>query len=420
MRIRSLLIGAVLAVGGAAPAPVSAQAVTPPANDDCLACHGDASAARADGRPVAVQPEVFGASVHGAAGVACVDCHADLAVVTEFPHPEKLAPVNCAACHEAVVTQYRAGVHAQAIAGGSTQAATCASCHGVHDIKPASDPASRTHHLRVAATCGACHGPQGARTGAPNGAAGFEDSIHGRALRDKGLVVAPNCASCHSSHELRTPTDPASAVNRANVMGTCTRCHVGIRPLYEGSVHGQAVKAGNALAPVCADCHTAHEIGSVQTDVWKLGIIRECGTCHEQSLRTYRDTFHGKVTELGFTRVAKCADCHGSHEILPASNPASLVSPGRRLATCQQCHPAANASFAQYDPHADPRDRARNPMLYYTSLFMQVLLGGVFLFFGMHTLLWFPRSFQARRERALRHRAAADPELESPSSGEET
>ena len=30
---------------------------------------------------------------------------------------------------------------------------------------------------------------------------------------------------------------------------------------------------------------------------------------------------------------------------------------------------------------------------------MQVLLGGVFLFFGMHTLLWFPRAWQVRRDR---------------------
>ena len=143
------------------------------------------------------------------------------------------------------------------------------------------------------------------------------------------------------------------------------------------------MKAGNALAPVCADCHTAHDIGSVDTDQWKLAIVRECGTCHEQSFRTYRDTFHGKITALGFTRVAKCADCHGSHGILPASNPASMISPQRRLATCQQCHPAANANFALYDPHADPHDHDRNPMLYYTSVFMKLLLGGVFLFFGI-------------------------------------
>ena len=280
----------------------------------------------------------------------------------------------------------------------------------MHDIKPASDPASRTHHLRVAPTCGVCHGPRGARTGAPSVASHFEDSIHGRALRKQGLVVAPNCASCHGPHEIRKKTDPASTVNRANVVGTCTKCHEGIRPAYEQSVHAQAVKAGNALAPVCADCHTAHDIGSVETDAWKLGIIRECGTCHEQSLRTYRDTFHGKISELGFTRVAKCADCHGAHDILPASNPASMISPQRRLSTCQQCHPTANANFALYDPHADPHDRDRNPVLHYTALFMKLLLGGVFLFFGIHTLLWFPAIVAGPARPRSRARRPAAPE----------
>jgi hypothetical protein len=418
MRSRDVISSLILlALSAVAPPAVSGQPAKPPTNDDCLTCHGDTSAARADGRPVAVLPEVYATSVHGAAGAACVDCHADLATTTEFPHAEQLQPATCVTCHAAEVTQYQAGAHAKARAGGRAQAARCASCHGTHDMRPSSDPASRTHHLRVAATCGACHGPKGKGTGAPSVAAHFDDSIHGQALSRQGLVVAPNCASCHGAHEIRPKADPASAVNRRSIVATCTKCHLGIRPVYEQSVHAQAVQAGNPLAPVCADCHTAHDIGRVEADAWQLGIIRECGTCHEQSLRTYRDTFHGKITELGFTRVAKCADCHGAHDILPASSPASTVSPARRLTTCQQCHPGANANFAKYDPHADPGDRGRNPMLYFASMFMKTLLGAVFLFFGIHTLLWFPRSLQVRRARVRHH---GRPTRGQPSSGEES
>lgn len=399
MRWLSFLLAAgLLALPRATSARAAAAA---PTNDDCLTCHGDPGAARADGRPVAVKPETFGASVHGAAGLACVDCHADLAKATEFPHAEKLQPVNCATCHEAAVTQYTASVHAQARARGETQAATCIDCHGMHDIRPKTDPMSRTHHLSVAATCGRCHGPKGARGASPVFTQ-FEDSIHGRALLAKGLVVAPNCASCHMAHEVRRKADPASHVFRTNIVATCTKCHEGIKPVYEKGVHAQAVKAGNALAPVCADCHTAHGIAATDTSNWQLQILRECGTCHEQSLRTYRDTFHGRVTELGFTRVAKCADCHGAHDILPASNPLSTISPQGRVATCQKCHPGANENFSRYDPHADPHNVARNPLLSYASRFMQLLLGGVFLFFGIHTLLWFPRSWQVRRDRQRR------------------
>lgn len=373
-----------------------------PSNDDCLACHGDSSSVRADGRPVAVAPDAFAGSVHGAMGLTCVTCHTDLATLTEYPHPEKLKPAECSTCHEEPVAKFLTSAHAAARAGGNARSATCADCHGMHDIKASSDPASRTNHFNVAATCGACHGPSGTKSGAPAVLSHFQDSIHGQALTRTGLVVAPNCASCHGAHDIVAKGDAASRVHRNNIVDTCTKCHSGIRPAYEGGVHAQAVASGNAKAPVCADCHTAHDIGSVATDQWQLGIIRECGTCHEQSLRTYRDTFHGKVTELGFTRVAKCADCHGAHGILPASNPMSMVSPERRLTTCQQCHPTANANFAKYDPHADPHDEKRNPGLHYATFFMKALLGGVFAFFGIHTLLWFPRSLQARRERGQR------------------
>src|SRR3989338_4809443 len=65
-------------------APVeAAQTPTAPANDDCLACHGDSTATRGNGSSIAVALEVFGRSTHGT--LACVDCHADLAKNTDWP-----------------------------------------------------------------------------------------------------------------------------------------------------------------------------------------------------------------------------------------------------------------------------------------------------------------------------------------------
>jgi nitrate/TMAO reductase-like tetraheme cytochrome c subunit len=386
--------------------PLAADTPKPPANDDCLVCHGEPSTIRADGRPVVVAPAAFNASVHGTLGMTCVDCHADLAHTTDFPHAERLARVNCATCHDKPVAEHSATVHGHASTAGAP-AASCVDCHGMHDILPASDPASRTYALNIPATCGRCHGRSGPPA-APKVADEYRDSIHARALLAKGLVVAPTCVSCHGAHDVRRHADEHSKVARAQVVATCTTCHQGIGPAYEASVHAQAVKAGNALAPVCSDCHSAHHIAETSTDAWKLAIVRECGTCHESRLRTYRDTFHGKVTDLGYTRAARCADCHGAHEILPASNPASTVAPGNRVKTCRTCHPNASENFAQYDPHADPGDRARNPGFYYAAKFMRALLGGVFLFFGIHSLLWLPRSWQRRRQRRAAH-SASDP-----------
>ena len=128
-------------------------------------------------------------------------------------------------------------------------------------------------------------------------------------------------------------------------------------------------------------------------------MIGQCGTCHADRITTFRDTFHGQVTNLGFRAVAGCADCHGAHEILPASDPRSPVSPQGLVQTCGKCHANANKNFVKYDPHANKRDRQRSPALYYTSHFMTVLLAGVFGFFGLHTTLWFGKELRVRRGR---------------------
>jgi nitrate/TMAO reductase-like tetraheme cytochrome c subunit len=390
----------VLALLCAAAPDAAAQAPSPPTTEDCLACHDDASAARADGTPVAVPGATFGGSVHG--GLACVDCHQDLASQAEWPHPETLANVNCATCHEEPVAQYALSAHARARRDNpASRAATCVDCHGTHDIKPSSDIASRTHHLNLPATCGRCHGnteiirQEKIRIG--NVVAEFQDSIHGRALERSGLTVAPNCSDCHGSHDIRTRDVKESRVHRANVPDTCGTCHEGIEHQYRAGIHGTKLAQGSVEAATCADCHSAHSIVRTDNPGFQLGVVQECGTCHSDKIQTYRDTFHGQVTALGFERVAKCADCHGAHDIRPRSDPASMIAPANLVKTCSTCHPGANANFVQYDPHADKHDRERNPALYYSAKFMTFLLGGVFVFFGIHTGLWFLRSVRERR-----------------------
>jgi hypothetical protein len=149
-------------------------------------------------------------------------------------------------------------------------------------------------------------------------------------------------------------------------------------------------------------------------------VIRECGTCHAESLETYRDTFHGKATTLGLARTAKCADCHGAHDVQPASDPRSRVARANIVATCRQCHPAATPAFAQFHPHADVQNRERFPRLYWASLLMTGLLAGVFGFFGLHTLLWLPRSLLERLRHGRRGALAGEPDApadEPPAPG---
>jgi nitrate/TMAO reductase-like tetraheme cytochrome c subunit len=365
-----------------------AAAQAPPSDADCLACHAEPSLTRATGQPVAVDPSRLAASVH--AGLGCVDCHADLAGVTEFPHAERLAPPACATCHADASQALETSVHARPAGVDPGRLPTCASCHGAHDIRGVRDPQSPAYALNLPATCGTCH------TGtAVLGA--YQDSIHGRALSRAGLIVAPNCSSCHGAHDVRRRTDAQSRVHPANVPATCGSCHAGVERQYASSVHAAALRGGQANAPSCASCHSAHGVRAADVAAWQLQVIEQCGTCHAESLRTYRDTFHGQVTALGFTLVATCADCHGPHGIRPASHPESSVAPGNLVATCGTCHAQASPNFVEYDPHADRHDRARNPQLYFAARFMDALLLGVFGFFGVHTTLWMARSWRLRR-----------------------
>jgi len=361
---------------------------------DCLGCHS-IEGLNSERPALTIAPEDFENSIHAALG--CSICHTD---VVEFPHGTVEQP-SCAACHSEQVSEYESSVHGRAKANGDGDVPNCQGCHGpIHALQSVSNANSPVYHLNLPATCGKCHGNAelARKHGIPitNAYQLYMDSIHGRAVARSGLLVAANCSNCHGSHEIRPRNDPDSKVNRKNIAATCGACHAGILASYFSSVHGRAMQAGNLKAPVCADCHTAHQITRVDSESWQLELIQECGTCHEESIRTYRDTLHGQVTALGFTRVARCADCHGSHEILATADPQSSVSPANRVRTCQQCHPQATASFAQFSPHADPKNRERNPGLYYTARFMNALMVVVFGFFGLHTILWLVRSLLAR------------------------
>lgn len=362
-------------------------------NDDCLSCHADPELTRAaDGSSVAFPAASFEASVHGAFA-SCVDCHTDPAV-QEPDHPVEIAPPDCAGCHAEPVAAAQTGAHARRDERGRP-AATCWDCHGAHDIRSSSEFGSRTHPLQIPATCGRCHGATGPgadRLG--DVAAAYRSSVHGRGLLLSGLIVSAECTDCHGAHEILRSDDPQSRVHRQKVAATCGTCHVGIEPIYRASIHGEKVEAGDEKAPSCAGCHSSHSIRPAMTEQWRVDVIEECGTCHAQSLETYRDTFHGQVTELGFTRVATCAGCHGAHDVLPKDRPESRISDSRRLATCQTCHPGAPSRFASYDPHANSQDRERSPTVYWTAKAMTGLLIGTFAFFLTHTGMWLMRELR--------------------------
>jgi hypothetical protein len=332
-----------------------------------------------------VDAGVFGASLHGS--LKCGDCHA---TIKDYPHPDQVTPVKCESCHTGEAERLVGSVHA------NRAEHPCTSCHGdAHAIFPKGDPRSAVYPLNIPRTCGNCHGndAMAKKHGLPNVYPLYIDSIHGFALSKEGLLVAANCQSCHGSHHILSHTDPQSPTYKTNIPKTCGTCHAGITANYAGGVHGKAVASGDLHAPVCSDCHTAHAILQPTEATFRMQSTPICGSCHKDKLSTYRDTFHSQLGSLGgYVETARCWDCHGAHDVLPASDPRSPIAPANLVATCGKCHAGANASFVQYQPHANAHNRKLNPALFYIRLFMNLLLAGVLTFFVIHTILWLVRA----------------------------
>jgi ribosomal protein S27AE len=122
----------------------------------------------------------FELSVHGVEvrkgnpdSPVCTHCHGEHEI-RQPTDPESMVnstniPNTCSACHASEVLMKQYGVrtvqvktyeesyHGIAVKFGQKQAANCASCHGVHDILPDTDPRSRIHPENVPKTCGKCH-----------------------------------------------------------------------------------------------------------------------------------------------------------------------------------------------------------------------------------------------------------------------
>jgi cytochrome b subunit of formate dehydrogenase len=365
---------------------------------DCLDCHLDpATTRKVDGKVVSLifPTNSFAKSVHSQ--LDCVDCHEG---IKELVHASKLPPPNCTGCHEKEGKEYATSIHGLSHALGASGAAQCWDCHGSHDIVPVKHGDSPVFKLNLPQTCAKCH--SNTKLSAeyemkhPEAASQYMESIHGRALLKMGLIVAPSCNDCHGVHNIKRTVDRDSPINHANIATTCGKCHVGIEDIYNKSVHGQLLAKGDQRAPVCTDCHTAHEVETPKNGHFKMISDQRCGKCHEDRLEHYRDTYHGKAMALGKPNVASdvaaCYDCHGHHDVLPASNPESHLSKANILGTCQKCHPSATLGFTEYKPHANPLDKKNYPLLHAVFLGMTGLLIGVFTFFGLHTIIWLIRA----------------------------
>ena len=333
-----LCLGLVEAVAAADPSarPAGANPSAPPlglpspgaslsasASSTCVTCHTAIDNTQHD------ITKKWNDSVHGKSGIGCESCHGGDPTSDEVTVamskaagfvgvPDRTTTVKvCGTCHSDVermrqyriptdqLAKYEASVHGQQLQKGDTRVAICTDCHGVHDVKKASDPTAPVYPLNVPATCASCHSdaklmePYGIPT---NQYDTYKASVHGQALLVNGDLRAPTCASCHGSHDAKPPQS-------SEVVDVCGKCHTATQALYEQSKHARL-----DVGPKCWTCHGTH--GVVRPDETRFfhptSPDIDCSTCHNTTDRTLI------LNADRFTKDEdrRCDTCHHDGSIL--------------------------------------------------------------------------------------------------------
>jgi predicted CXXCH cytochrome family protein len=311
--------------------------------DNCVVCHTDASSQepetllsidpKASGSPRHLNLKEFVSDVHFRRGLSCAGCHGgdpnelDMAdeIYDRWPEAAERRqdrtwiPGFCASCHAdpASMRRFNPGLATDQYAKyeesrhgerllrqGDSKAAQCVSCHGVHGIRGPRSPRSSVHPQNIPYTCAGCHADPEYMAGylGTNGKPlptdqlqEFEDSVHGRALLDRGDLGAPACNDCHGNHAAMPP-------EISSIAQVCRACHANNGELFDGSKHKVAFERNGW--PECETCHGNHAITETNDSMLSEQSDPLCYECHREQapdnkncVRTAR-YFHSSIKTL--------------------------------------------------------------------------------------------------------------------------
>ena len=232
----------------------------------------------------------------------CIFCHQNPITPKSVSDKSKLK-VNqeklCIGCHiknpmnnfSKSLIDYESSVHGKAIKSGNTHAATCIDCHGVHNLKKASDINSTVNQFKIPEVCGKCH---------VSIANEYSMSIHGLQLK-KGNPDVPGCTYCHGEHAIKprlTKNDRIFADNKMSFsklestrMLECVECHTNEAMMKKYNVSTVA-KAHDWLPNIvahwetvrCVDCHSSYEPPNLSHNILPPNkTIKKCEECHSKT-----------------------------------------------------------------------------------------------------------------------------------------
>ena len=172
----------------------------------------------------------------------------------------------------------------------------------------------------------------------------FENSVHS--------VIG--CTGCHrdvgkSKHPSKKPIASARAYSLVQ-NETCNQCHADKAESWEGSIHASLAADGDDSAPLCSDCHNAHAVQSMA--VYEPVSGKPCKTCHEGIYEAYAQSVHGLARANGNTirpdhvQAPICVDCHSAHDV----NAVAAID--HLQTTCLNCHEGASQAHEKWLPNA--------------------------------------------------------------------
>lgn len=354
--------------------PAVLEAETP--ESSCIACHTRLTDDRPHGPTVRIHEDV-----HLKKGLSCHNCHGGNPMMGDVEQDASLAhdsekrfvgapsaqeiPQFCDRCHGDVefmkqynpklrvdqLLEYKSSHHGKALVLGDTSVATCISCHGVHGILPVSDTRSPVYKTNLAATCTGCHADEArmAHYGFPTDQKElFESSVHGRKLA-AGDLAAPTCNNCHGNHGATPP-------GLTSIANACGECHANNRDFFNESVH-KAAFADMEIGD-CISCHHHHDIAEPNDEMLGTHEGSMCVTCHSEG-------------DAGFAAAAAMAE---RLDLLKTS----LQSAHDLLGRAERG--GVNVALGKFDMHAadDALIKARTAVHYFdTTKFYEVVNAGL-------------------------------------------
>jgi hypothetical protein len=296
-------------------------------DEGCLMCHKYPNMARIteDGarRSYYVMPEIFANTVHR--NVPCRDCHT---YIKELPHKPVDTGVTC-----------------------NTE------CHSVKN--PATGKPF-SHGVIYDA---------------------YSKSVHGRKKIEEGIEDdKPYCITCHTNPLY----NPKEEVPPKHVIDRCVLCHEDKKFAEQWYKHTsrrikEVKRSSVEIVALCSSCHGDEKLIDRHVKNAKAD-NRSLGKKFPVAVESYEHSFHGKLTQYGFTKTANCLDCHAEtdnyyksvHEILPSRDKDSPVHKENRVETCKRCHVYADDNYANLDPHPTS-NREDNVFRYYAEQIYNVI-----------------------------------------------